>query len=183
MLFISKKCFGRRTFSGCLRLFAFALLAAAFAFTSAHAQTVGYISHNNSVVSVLDPATNTITESFALGGSTQFFVTTSPDGKHAYVSYSPEGLQAFIAVIDTATNQVTGTISFAGVPQGMAITPDGRKLYVTDVFNSNLLAFSTADGTLLSTIPVDPVPLNLAITPDGSRAYVLPAGLLMSLTL
>src|ERR1700694_5454000 len=37
-----------------------------------------------------------------------------------------------IHVIDPTTNQVTGTIEDIEVPDGVAIAPDGRRIYVTD---------------------------------------------------
>ncbi len=53
----------------------------------------------------------------------------SPNGTTVYVANT---FGDSVSVIDTATNTVTGTISFANnTVQGVAVSPDGTRLYVT----------------------------------------------------
>ena len=48
-----------------------------------------------------------------------------------------------IHVIDPATNRVVGTIEDIEVPHGVAIAPDGRRVYVTD---ESLITLDVVDG-------------------------------------
>jgi len=84
-------------------------------------------------------------------------------------------------VIATATNTVVATISLTFVcecssqPAGVAITPDGSRVYVTDVGQNVIEVISTATNTVIfpSTTEGDVSSLNgpIAITPDGSAAF------------
>jgi YVTN family beta-propeller protein len=73
-----------------------------------------------------------------------------------------------VSVIATATNTVTATIPVGDFPFGVAVTPDGSKVYVT---NSNSVSvIATPTNTVTATIPVGG--LGVAVTPDGSKVYV-----------
>ena len=54
----------------------------------------------------------------------------------------------------------------------MAITPDGKTLYVANVYKDNVLAIDTDTNAVEATIPVGTYPRFIALTPDGKRAYV-----------
>jgi YVTN family beta-propeller protein len=81
-----------------------------------------------------------------------------------------------VSVIDTATDTVSATIRVAGLPQGVAVTPGGSKVYVAsaDYFGSGHLVsvIDTATDTVSATIPVGGQPQGVAVTPDGSKVYV-----------
>ena len=60
-------------------------------------------------------------------------------------------------------------------PAGVAVTPDGKFLYVSNQFDSTVTTFSVDASGLLTRGPVVPVgtaPSALAITPDGGFLYV-----------
>ncbi len=69
---------------------------------------------------------------------------------------------------------VVGTIDGIGQqPVGVAVTPDGARLYVTDAVGNAVLVVDTATNTITgSPIPVGLEPARVAISPDGTRAYV-----------
>src|SRR5215813_1835163 len=77
-----------------------------------------------------------------------------------------------VSVIDTATDEVTGTISVGGYLFGVAVIPDGSKVYVTDINNGTVSVISTATNQVTGTIAVGEVPQGVAVTPDGSKVYV-----------
>jgi YVTN family beta-propeller protein len=56
-------------------------------------------------------------------------VMVSSDGKHAYVVN--EGSDN-LSVIDIGTGKVVSTVTVGDSPRVNAISPDGRRLYVTD---------------------------------------------------
>jgi YVTN family beta-propeller protein len=77
-----------------------------------------------------------------------------------------------VSVIATATNTVTTTIPVVGGPNGVAVTPDGSTVYVTNAGDNTVSAIATATNTITATIPVGSFASGVAVTPDGSKAYV-----------
>ena len=98
-------------------------------------------------------------------------VAVSRDGAHAYVTRA-----GTISVIDTRTSGIVETISLGGL--AIAITPDGKRAYVTNQDDGGFLTqgsvsvIDTLTNTADGNIPVGHDPLGVAITPDGRRAYV-----------
>ena len=99
-------------------------------------------------------------------------VQVTPDGSLAIVT----SYDSAITFIDTATNTVTGVIKTDSSihPAGLAISPDGTRAYVTNLFDtgSSVLVVDIASRTIVSTISVPIFPYSLAITPDGALVYV-----------
>jgi YVTN family beta-propeller protein len=58
------------------------------------------------------------------------------------------------------------------VPYGVAVTPDGSKVYVTNLNDNTVSVIDTAMNKVITTISVGPNPLAVAVTPDGSKVYV-----------
>ncbi len=115
---------------------------------------------------VMDVATRQIITTIPQSGF-PFFVVLSPDGSRVYLSNSSGG----IAVFNRATLAQIRYISTAPVPTlgaYFAVTPDGRKLFVScatevDVIDTQTLA-------VIATIPL-PDAGPIAITLDGKRVF------------
>ena len=101
----------------------------------------------------------------------------------AYCAYVANSESNFISVIDTATNTESTTIEeqcSAGRcdPDSVAVTPDGRFLYVANVgsnqapFGNTVAVIQTATNTVAAMIIVGDRPERVAITPNGAFAYV-----------
>src|SRR5215813_14375484 len=71
-----------------------------------------------------------------------------------------------IAVLDTGTNRLQGTIPVPQGPHGLVMTPDGRKAYVSSDGASTVSVIDTATDRVLSSIEVGANPHGLAISPD-----------------
>jgi YVTN family beta-propeller protein len=56
-------------------------------------------------------------------------------------------------------------------PGGVAVSPDGTKVYVT-IFSNAVSVIDTATNTVSATIPVGLSPEGVAVKPDGSKVYV-----------
>jgi YVTN family beta-propeller protein len=83
-------------------------------------------------------------------------------------------------VIDATTNTVVATITVGpGVPSqtmGVAVTPDGTKVYVTNSGTNTVPVIDTATNTVVTTISGFTSPFGVAVTPDSTKVYVANSG-------
>ena len=145
---------------------------------------------NSNNVSCIDTSTNMVVATIPTDrgpGS----VITSPDSRFAYVSHNYYHYDYIsrritsakdISVIDTSTNTIVATILTEGWPAGMAITPDGKFIYVAYgafysgpqwIESRSAAVVDTSINAVVSTISVGSTPGGVAITPDGRYAYVI----------
>jgi YVTN family beta-propeller protein len=143
-----------------------------------------YVTDNDSnTVSVINTATNTVSTTITVGvaettGPTGIAVT--PDGKRVYVAVTnsadlpPGAKPGTVVVIDTATNKVTKKIHGFVFPYGVAVTPDGAHVYVTDESVDTVSVIDTSTNTVTKTIRDDSFGAltGVAVTPDGKKVYV-----------
>src|SRR5581483_2392355 len=67
---------------------------------------------------------------------------------------------------------ITGRINVKATPHGVALTPDGGKLYVTNFNEQAVSVVDPAKMAVITTIPVERGPVNVAVSQDGRRVYV-----------
>ena len=67
-------------------------------------------------------------------------------------------------------------IPVGAVPSGVATSPDGARLYVTNHGSSSVSVVDTTAGAVVATVHVGAGPYSIAITPDGKHAYVADNG-------
>jgi YVTN family beta-propeller protein len=72
-----------------------------------------------------------------------------------------------IHVIDPATNLVVGTIEDIEVPHGVAIAPDGGRIYVTNESLSTLDVVDARTLKVFKRIPLSGRPNNVAVSKNG----------------
>src|SRR6516164_2338841 len=78
-----------------------------------------------------------------------------------------------VTVIDTTTNKVVTTVDVGSAPVGVAVKPDGSKIYVGNQGrHSTVSVIDTATESVSATIDVGLEPTGVAVTPDGSKVYV-----------
>ena len=95
-------------------------------------------------------------------------------GPFAYVTNAasvPVSVDNTVTVIDTASNALVDAIHIGQMPRGVAISPHGKFVYVTNGVNT-VSVIATASNTVVKTIPVGLVPIGVAITGDGRFVYV-----------
>lgn len=135
-------------------------------------------SSGTSSVSILDTTTNTFEPNISLGTATNQLRSMVLSGTKIYGTRS--GSDA-VAIIDLTTKLVT-TIPGGESATGIALTPDGTRIYVTNpnaaASIDTVTAISTARiGTLDPPVIDDSIlvgndPRGIAITPDSRYAYV-----------
>jgi len=84
-----------------------------------------------------------------------------------YVSCANE--KGMVCVIDPATMKIVQSIPVGHTATGMAITPDGSKLFVCNRFNNDVSVLSMPAGKELARVKVGREPIGAAITLDGRR--------------
>jgi YVTN family beta-propeller protein len=79
-----------------------------------------------------------------------------------------------VTEINARNDSVIATAPFRGVGAAAAVTPDGRRIYVTDYLSANVVVLDAAKNVPLTQVPVGSGMGNIgvAVTPDGSAVYV-----------
>jgi len=145
----------------------------------------GLSAYEYSNASVFDTTTKNIT-TLQLRGM-PFGVTVSPDGKKVYVANQITDIERIgfttqkkyypiVSVVDTVTNKVIDTEKIGDAPQGVAVSPNGKKVYVTDWKDRIVSVIDTTTVTVIATVPVGSSPEGIAVNPDGKKVYVANRG-------
>lgn len=91
-------------------------------------------------------------------------------GKILYVA---EATAKQIAVFDIAAGKVTKVISLPDQPGGLALAPDGSRLYVTAaVPNGRIYILKTKTGKVIDKLGAKHTPIAPVLSPDGKILYV-----------
>ncbi|MBK8969016.1 MAG: beta-propeller fold lactonase family protein [Lewinellaceae bacterium] len=100
-------------------------------------------------------------------------ITVTPEGGlsgFAYItSISPVNA---ISVIDLSTNTVVATIPVGTDPQGVSVSPDGSRVYITNRVSNTVSVIDAATNTVIAAIPVGPMPIPITVNPAGNTVYV-----------
>lgn len=129
-------------------------------------------------VMVLDTARNVVIKVVKVDYATS--IVFSPDGTRAYVSCDGSyGSVSQIKVFDTISHTVRQTIQLLVPtgPNGIAMTPDGRRLYVACWVGSKVVVIDTEPASAsynrqIASIGVYGSARSIALNPTGNLAYV-----------
>jgi len=138
-------------------------------------------------LSVVDTATRRVVATIPLGKRPRG-IRVSPDGTVLYVALSgspiaPPGVDEStlpppdrkadgIGVVDIRAGKLLRVIPAGTDPEQMAVSRDGRWLFVANEDASQTSVVSAADGKLIATIPVGGEPEGVDLRPDGKVVYV-----------
>jgi YVTN family beta-propeller protein len=134
------------------------------------ASTVRIIQTNSAGddVSIIDPATNKVVGTIT-GIEVNHGAAAAPDGSRYYISN--EG-RSTLDVVDRKTLAITRSIKLSGHPNNIAISKDGRRLYVSiAVAPGSVDVIDTESLANVKTIPAKGAVHNTYVTPDGK--YVI----------
>ena len=87
-------------------------------------------------VSVIDTATNKVTATVNVEYPVPWWSCSQSRMEKVYVT---SGNSNNVSVIDTATNTVTATVNVGSDPHGVAVNPDGTKVYVANLGSNTCL--------------------------------------------
>lgn len=115
---------------------------------------------------IVDPATDAV-RAVSTGQNGSHMVVVSRKGDRAYVANIASGT---VSVIDLKAGMKLADIAVGGLPEGIALTHDGRELWVGDLSKPHVRIVDTASLQTVATLPTDPVAIRIAISPDGRTA-------------
>jgi YVTN family beta-propeller protein len=118
-------------------------------------------------VSVISTATNKVSAHWSLPAGSPSQVTFAPSGKQVYVATA-----GGVAVYSTATQHRVAFIRGLGDPRGIAVSPDGKTVYVTGTESNELYLVSAATDRVTGTVKVGELPWQVVASPDGKTVYV-----------
>lgn len=127
----------------------------------------------SSKATVIDTSTNQVINRITVG-STPLGVVFHPTQQIVYVaSYDANA----VYVVNLQTNTVTTTITGISGAYGVAISPDGSKLYATATNGfsgaGSVKIIDTSTNTIVGSVTVGTGPVDIALNAAGSLAYVV----------
>jgi YVTN family beta-propeller protein len=118
-------------------------------------------------VHVIDPATNKVV-GIIKNIEVPHGVTLAPDGSRIYITEEPV---RSLDVVDAKSLQIIKKIPLSGRPNNLAVTKDGRKVYVGIAQAPGAVdVIDTVSLTNVKSIPVDGNIHNVYVTPDSKYA-------------
>jgi len=135
---------------------------------------VAYIANRDAgVVTVLDMTINKVIAKIPVPAGPPYFIALTPDGSRAYVSiYNADKTINLVAVLDTRTTKLLGTIPVEQKPYALAVSPDQRFVYVPSHDTAHIDIIDIATNAVVQEIPVPANPHWVTFTPDGKFAYI-----------
>jgi DNA-binding beta-propeller fold protein YncE len=96
----------------------------------------------------------------------------APDGERLFVV---DRLDGTVSAVNSLTGAIERSITVSGGANGIAISPDGKKIYVPGSGSNSIHTLDTAVFQQ-GGIPMPYQPNGIAVSPDGKRAYVTMEG-------
>src|SRR5271157_2372743 len=116
---------------------------------------------------------NNVALLFAVGIVACFWAARTCNAQIQVRAYISNNLSNDVSVIDTGTNAVVGApIPVGMLPEGVAVSPDGRFVYVANTNSNTISVINAVTNTVVASPAVGNFPLGVAVTPDGKFAYV-----------
>jgi YVTN family beta-propeller protein len=122
-------------------------------------------------VSVIDTAANHVVATIG-GISGADAIVVNRAATRLYVTSTGPFSSGAVSVIDAGTNTVIAAIPVGVTPTGLALTPDGRRLYVANANSRSVSVIDTASLRVIATIATQSAPEALAADPSGTRVFV-----------
>ena len=118
-------------------------------------------SENGATLTVIDVKKLAPIKTINLGtGMRPMGTAVAPDGQHLYVS---TGRSKMVLILDTATNQVIGSVEAGPRPWGIALSPDATTLYTANGPSNDVSVIDVAGKQVTKKIPVGTGPWGIIV--------------------
>jgi YVTN family beta-propeller protein len=150
--------------------------------TAARAEPFAYVTDAYSSITVIDTATKSVVDTYGFNlGAGPLGVAISPDGTMGYFAETyrnrvraydlAEPGKALVRIPVGERHEDYGTVG--SHPVGVAVTPDGKHVYVTNGFEGSVSVIDAATKEMVvTTIPVGQQPAGIEVAPSGEWVYV-----------
>jgi YVTN family beta-propeller protein len=92
---------------------------------------------------------------------------------HSEYAYIPSGRSGYLSIFNTTTDKIEDNYVYTGRDaEGVTVSPDGSKVYVTNGYLNILSVIDTKKNNIISKVNVGENPIGVAISPDGKKVYV-----------
>jgi YVTN family beta-propeller protein len=121
-------------------------------------------------VLVLDPQAPTATKVVAaieLDQSLPHMLALTADERRVFVANAGSGSVTALQIGSQGERQSAATIKVGGVPMGLALSPDGKSLYVATRDGNQVAVVDVAAGRVRATLPLPGQPARVRLTPSG----------------
>jgi YVTN family beta-propeller protein len=133
----------------------------------------------DSMLAVTSEATKNIVLVDFASGEVKGALATNARGSHM-IAFSADGGRIFSANVhdgtatelDVAGARIVRTYDVGPGSEGLALTPDGKQLWVASLGQSNTTIFDTGTGAKIATLPTPGHPYRVTITADGRKALI-----------
>jgi YVTN family beta-propeller protein len=119
-------------------------------------------------VSVIDVASGSVRATISTGSFEPFVVRVSPDGGRLYIATN----NSVVLVVATATNQIVKSVEVGFAPNGFAVHPDGRRMYVSAFLGGTISEVDLVSEQVVRTFEVGGTPQEMALNRKGTRLYI-----------
>lgn len=124
-------------------------------------------------LTIVDTRNGDAVSQIASGQRGTHMVAFSPDFRRAYTANIPDGT---VTVFDLAAGTKLRDIQVGGQPEGIAVSADGRTLWVGDNRGHRVVAFDTSSFEKVAELSTGNVPIRVAASPDGRWIVTSNAG-------
>lgn len=132
-----------------------------------------YVTNQSSQnVGVINVSTAQQVATISTAPASPFVVRVSPDGSRLFISTNT----TTVYIVDTQTLQIIGSVEVGFAPNGFAVHPDGRIMYVSASFGGNVTEIDMFTGAVLRTFNIGGICQDMAVTRRGDRLYVANGG-------
>jgi YVTN family beta-propeller protein len=125
-----------------------------------------YVANQFGNLSRIDVATRQVTGS--VGIASPVAVRVSPDGSQLFVATTSTA----VVTVDLATLSIVRTVDVGSAPNGFAVHPGGRLLYVSSFDAGTVSEINVFTGQELRTFTTLGMPQEMALNRTGTRLYV-----------
>ena len=125
-----------------------------------------YVANQFGNVTRIDVATRQVTGTVDIASSQA--VRVSPDGSQLFVATTTGA----VVTVDVATLAIVRSVNVGSAPNGFAVNPNGRLLYVSDFDLGTVTEIDMFTGQVSRVLTATGAPQEMALNRKGTRLYV-----------